>query len=198
MSTLDIALKFGIHGEGIMARPYKDSVGLWTWGIGRCYERAPFTGREIREFLKVCGGEENGRDFDAYPWNTSEATAFLDNAPQAPLLSLARIFHVRRIEEIDHELTNRIPGYLGLNDARQAVLIDMAYNLGVAGLLQFRMTLKSIREGQWEDAKVNMLDSQWAVDVGANPPSDSNPDGQRAWYLSETIRTGIAPKWATS
>jgi len=76
-------------------------------------------------------------------------------------------------EEIDFLLENDIkrnyeavlkalPWMEKLSDQRQAVLIEMAFQMGVGGLLQFKRTLGSIEDGQYGEAAVEMLDSLWA------------------------------------
>lgn len=70
-----------------------------------------------------------------------------------------------------------------LNEARQAVLINMAFNLGYQGLLKFKKTIKHISDQEYEKASVEMLDSKWAVQVGKGK-------GQRANVLSIQMRTG--------
>jgi lysozyme len=76
-------------------------------------------------------------------------------------------------EEIDMLLDNDIkrnyeavlkalPWIEKLSDQRQAVLIEMAFQMGVSGLLQFKRTLGSIEDGQYGEAAVEMLDSLWA------------------------------------
>jgi lysozyme len=52
-----------------------------------------------------------------------------------------------------------------LGDARQAVLIDMAYELGEAGLGAFHRTLAAIRDGLYIAASAHGLDSLWARQV---------------------------------
>lgn len=47
-------------------------------------------------------------------------------------------------------------------ESRQAVLVSMAYQMGVAGLSGFRNTLKAVADGRWADAAKGMLDSKWA------------------------------------
>lgn len=64
------------------------------------------------------------------------------------------------------ELHEALPWLKDLSDARQGVLINMAFNLGVQGLLGFKNTLKAIQEGRWEDAKQGILDSKYAKQVG--------------------------------
>lgn len=64
------------------------------------------------------------------------------------------------------ELHEALPWLKDLSDARQGVLINMAFNLGVQGLLGFKNTLKAIQEGRWEDARKGILDSKYAKQVG--------------------------------
>lgn len=49
-----------------------------------------------------------------------------------------------------------------LDAARTAVLVSMAYQMGVAGLAQFKNTLALIEGKRFEDAAVAMLQSKWA------------------------------------
>ena len=48
------------------------------------------------------------------------------------------------------------------NEARQAVLISMAYQMGSDGLAKFINTLNSIIGKRWDDAASGMLNSAWA------------------------------------
>ena len=70
----------------------------------------------------------------------------------------------------------------GLGEARRAVLVNMAFNLGIGGLLSFKATLSAIQRGRYEEAADHMLDSKWAVQTG-----------NRAVELAEQMRTG---EWA--
>lgn len=63
--------------------------------------------------------------------------------------------------------------------ARQAVLIDMAFNLGLGGLLNFKKFQKALDRKDFDAASKEMLDSAWAKQVG-----------QRAQTLSTMMRTG--------
>ncbi len=48
------------------------------------------------------------------------------------------------------------------NDARKAILISMAYQMGAEGLSKFANTLKAVAEKRWSDAKSGMMNSAWA------------------------------------
>lgn len=75
----------------------------------------------------------------------------------------------------------KLPWIKSLIPARQAVLFNMAFNLGVAGLLSFKNTLSLIQQGKYLAASDAMLKSKWAAQVG-----------RRAYELAEQICTG---KW---
>lgn len=67
-------------------------------------------------------------------------------------------------------LDREIPWWRKLDAPRQAVLLNMAFNMGVAGLLTFHRTLRAVREMRWGDARDGMLASKWASDVGRRAP----------------------------
>ena len=82
-------------------------------------------------------------------------------------LSPAEIAYLLNNDIIDRRdaLDAALPYFKDLSPARQGVLLNMAFNLGTAGLLQFKDTLKAVQEGRWTDAAVAMLDSTWARQV---------------------------------
>lgn len=69
-----------------------------------------------------------------------------------------------------------------LTDARQAVLINMAFNIGWAGLGRFEKMLAALNGGDYERAANEMLCSRWARQVK-----------NRAYELVGMMRTG---EWA--
>jgi len=77
------------------------------------------------------------------------------------------------------DLVTRYPWFERIDPVRQAVLVNMGFNLGATKLAGFKNTLASIERGQYGDASKRMLDSLWAAQVG-----------QRAVELSAQMRTG--------
>lgn len=73
----------------------------------------------------------------------------------------------------------RLAWWRGLGPARAAVLLNMAFNMGLSGLLGFRNMLAAARGLRFEEAAAEMLDSRWAVQVGC-----------RAAELARQMRTG--------
>ena len=59
-----------------------------------------------------------------------------------------------------------LPWSLRLDEARRAVLINMAFNLGVRGLLGFKNMLAAVEAGAYDRAAAEMMDSRWAGQVG--------------------------------
>lgn len=72
-----------------------------------------------------------------------------------------------RVRKLRVELYGRMPWVEDLDEVRQAVLLDMAYNLGVAGLVKFRKTLADVQAGRYDRAAREMLRSRWADQVGS-------------------------------
>jgi lysozyme len=66
------------------------------------------------------------------------------------------------IARIDRALQDRLPWIVTLSPARRGVLMNMAFQMGVDGLLGFRNTLTMIEQGEYERAAVGMLNSKWA------------------------------------
>lgn len=69
------------------------------------------------------------------------------------------------ILEVILQLNEHLSWWDTLSVNRQAVLIDMCFNLGIQGLLKFEHTLNLIRAGQFEAASEAMLQSLWARQV---------------------------------
>lgn len=58
---------------------------------------------------------------------------------------------------------NLSPWFGQLNDARQGVLIGMAFQMGIGGLLGFVHTLASVRDGRYAEAAAGMRSSKWGM-----------------------------------
>lgn len=83
----------------------------------------------------------------------------------------------------ERALIQALPWVAQLDEVRQRVLLDMAFNMGLGGLLQFKNTLATIKAGDYAKAATMMLDSRWAGQVG-----------QRAERLSRMMATGKTPR----
>lgn len=63
------------------------------------------------------------------------------------------------------ELMRKFPWFNKLNEARQGVLLNMCFNLGLDGLCKFKLMLLAIERGAWSEAVAQMKDSVWARQV---------------------------------
>lgn len=83
-------------------------------------------------------------------------TTFPLTTEEAELLLKHRLY--KKIEQLQKEK----PIVLKLDETRQNALYDMAYQLGVNGLLKFRKMWLAIESGDFEKAYIEALDSRWA------------------------------------
>jgi len=126
-----------VRDEGLRLKPYKDTVGKTTIGVGR--------------------------NLDDVGISKEEAMYLLDNDIQVATNNLAREF----------------PWTLGLDVVRHAAMVNMTFNMGVGGIAAFKKFLAAMQAGDWAEAKIQMLDSKWAEQVGP-----------RAQRLAIQIETG--------
>ena len=68
----------------------------------------------------------------------------------------------RRVNAKQLELFSTLPWFRYLDTVRQAALLNMAYQLGVDGLMEFRKMLAALRDQRWAEAESHALDSDWA------------------------------------
>jgi lysozyme len=81
-----------------------------------------------------------------------------------------------RVDQIADKLFSHISS---LNTARQNVIINMAYNLGILGVMNFKKMWQAIYAGDFDGASTEMLSSKWAKQVG-----------NRAVELADIMRKG--------
>ena len=120
------------YEEGYRAKPYYCSEGYPTIGIG----------------LRI---GPKGAPLSQYEMDMPQAVAecWLDCY----------------LDKLRDDMTSNVAIYKAMcacNPAREAVLISMAYQMGVSGLAGFKNTLKAIEQGRWEDAMNCMMSSRWA------------------------------------
>ena len=83
------------------------------------------------------------------------------------------------IQAVIRILEARLPYFGALDPVRQGVLINMCFNMGFNGLEEFHIMLGAIARGNWDAAAAEMLDSDWAREVGS-----------RATRLAQQLITG--------
>ena len=66
------------------------------------------------------------------------------------------------LAKIEVALDARIPWWRGAAPPRQRALLNMAFQMGVSGLMKFKRTLAAAERGDWNQAATNALKSRWA------------------------------------
>lgn len=69
------------------------------------------------------------------------------------------------IKRIEFDLLENLPWAAQLEPIRYYVLVNMAFNMGVKGLLGFKNTLKAVRRRDWEEAAIGIMNSLYATQV---------------------------------
>ena len=136
MNKVKLAEQLKKH-EGLRLKPYTDTVGKLTLGIGRNLEDKGITEQEALFMLN--------NDVDYFYGKLCQSIGWMKK----------------------------------LDDARQNVLVNMAFNLGIAGLMTFKKMLLACEHGNFKIVATEMLNSKWAEQVG-----------YRANELAEQMRTG--------
>ena len=84
------------------------------------------------------------------------------------------------IEEITQQAQDNFQWFDSLDEVRQNVILDMIYNLGMAGFLKFKLMIHFLEIGDYTQASIEMKDSKWFDQVG-----------DRAKELCKMMYTGI-------
>ena len=122
--------------EGYSATPYRDTRDFWTVGVGHLIHHDELRGYTPRRTL--------GALFD-YICDPATHEMWLKH-DLAAAENDAKMFTV---------------SFPTLSDARQEVLVEMAFQLGGRGLGEFRRLRTAIETGHWVTAEAEMLDSRW-------------------------------------
>ena len=151
LNMYDICQRLIIH-EGVRLQPYFCSKNKLTIGVGRCVETNPITAEEE----KVVGDWRHGI-------TKCSAIYLLQND----------------VNRTCKELKTKLKFFKDLDDERQYALIDMAFNLGVSGLLHFSKMLNALKNKEYIEASKECLNSKYAKDVP-----------QRAKRIANVLATG--------
>lgn len=84
------------------------------------------------------------------------------------------------IDDAIKDLIVKYPWFDTLDPVRQGVLVNMAFNLGITRLSEFKQTLARVQLHDYDGAAIRMLESRWAEQVG-----------DRALRLAEQMRRGV-------
>jgi len=107
----------------------------------------------VKKFPYICPAGKLtigvGRNLEDVGLRENEIEYLLDNDIKECLQDLMKIF----------------PNFNAIDEVRQAVLIDMRFNLGAGGFRSFRRFIKAVRERDWSEAVKEMKNSKWYYDV---------------------------------
>lgn len=131
--------------EGERFKVYRCTAGKRTIGIGRNLDDVGISGAETAALgITVASVITNGI--------TREQSR--------------RLF-AGDIARCERDLDAKLPWWRKLDDVRQRVLLNMCFNLGIAGLLGFKNTLGMVQRGDYAGAAGGMAASLWHRQVGA-------------------------------
>lgn len=136
--------------EGLRLKPYLDCCGRF-WRLCEC----PTKGKLTIGY---------GRNLDDKGVSEAEASGMLDND----------------IRDFTAAVVAELPWIIRLDEARRAVLVNMALNIGIGGLMQKNpKALAACQRGDYAEAAREMLDGPWKHQVGP-----------RAFRLARQMETG--------
>jgi len=134
-----------IAHEGLKLKPYRCTAGKLTIGVGRNLDDVGLTDLELRIIRKRNPA-----------WQIGDAIT----RDEAMLLLRNDIVRARG------GARTVVSHFDGLSTARQRVLIDMVFNLGLRRFVKFKGLLGALVVGDYARAAEEMLDSKWARQVG--------------------------------
>jgi Phage lysozyme. len=146
--------------EGFREFAYPDPLSK----IARRYKHLPWGYKSARELLALVTdlNEEDGK-----PWTYG----FGFTSKVTPDGRISRQMAERKLEEhilqMDALLSSKLSWYKDASNVTKSVLINMAFNMGIYGLLSFKNTLKFIAAKNYEQAASNMKLSLWYRQVGS-------------------------------
>ena len=145
--AIDIATKLIQFNEGLRLEVYKCPAGFKTFGYGTNLEVANLS--TIKEVAKLYG-EATG-DLDL-------AIDYIDITQKEKLANLLLKQHLRSCAKALHTqkwFTD------DLTEFQQGIILDLAYNVGVAGVLKFKKMIAAIKQRNYGIAGTEMLHSKY-------------------------------------
>lgn len=128
--------------EGLRLDVYKDTEGYWTVGIGHLLTKNPSKAIAIQELDRLVGRSTNG------VITKDEAELIFKKDVDKAILGIKSNSTLAQI-------------YAGLDDVRRDALVNMTFQLGVAGVAGFRKGMAAISAKDWKRAEVELKDSRW-------------------------------------
>lgn len=146
--------------EGYKNTIYKDTEGYWTIGIGQLLTKDPSLAVAKAELDKLMNRKCDG---------------VITKAEAEDLFQKS----VLKAEKGIQGNNLLAPVFASLDPVRQDALVNMVFQMGVAGVAGFTNSMKLLKAKQWEQAAVNLAQSRWYKQTP-----------NRAKRVIETFRTG--------
>ena len=131
-----------IESEGYREKPYVDSKGIPTIGVGHNLRARPLEGEYLAYYR---ANNSLSRDL---------VLRLLDDDIAIAERDAERLF----------------PDIWTYTEGRQVGLVDLLFNMGYATMLQFKPTIAHVRAQEWEDVAKHLEGSKWYKDVGRRGP----------------------------
>lgn len=131
-----------IYDEGEKLTIYKDTEGYWTIGVGHLLTKSPSKDEAIRQLDKLVGTGHYGYI------NKQESRQILEKDINQTIKQIGR--------------TELIDVYTSLDIIRRTALVNMCFQLGVQGVLQFKKMIQHLNAREYEKAADEALNSKWA------------------------------------
>ena len=104
--------------------------------------------------------------FSGIPYNDSLGNQTIGFGTLLPLSKVEATVLLRmRLLNKEEELIIKEPRYLNLKDEVKEIILNMAYNIGVAGVMKFRKMWLALEDHDYEKASKEMLASKWHIQV---------------------------------
>ncbi len=149
-NTIDIATKLIKLNEGLRLEVYKCPAGYKTFGFG--------TNLAVVDGVFRC--EENKPDVD-FTKGLESAIRQIENLSNKDKQALAEDFAFLELINCKRALKTQKWFTDDLSNFQQAIILDLAYNIGVSGLFEFKKMIAAIKQRNYGIAGTEMLDSKY-------------------------------------
>ena len=101
--------------------------------------------------------------FDGMPYEDTLGIPTIGYGTKLPLTEEeAELLLKHRLDKKILEISEKEPFFLDLPQKAQEVIANMAYQLGVGGVLEFKKMWAALKHRDYQKAADEMLDSKWA------------------------------------
>ncbi|CAH0149635.1 hypothetical protein SRABI106_00415 [Rahnella aquatilis] len=128
--------------EGLKLELYKDTEGYWTIGVGSLITKLQSKIEAIKIMDKILSRSTNGKI------TPQESEILFNKGIQNAL---------RGIQSTTLSETHKM-----MDEPRRMALMNMVYQLGIAGVLGFRKMINHLNAGNYRAASLEALNSKWA------------------------------------